>query len=243
MANNVELNLGSGGSVVALEDVAGVKYQQVKLIDGTPASTTPIGTAANPLRIDPTGSTTQPVSAASLPLPEGAATAAKQDTGNTSLATIAAKDFATQTTLSALNAKVIACDTGAVVISSGVITSITNAVAVTGTFFQATQPVSGTVTGQATATAAVPAYTEAAASNLSQDLTGHLRTRIAALVSEAVPVYIDGDVKPLSLNSEGRLRVSVVPAPEYMEFFEPFNFGGNVDVWAISPSSPWSALQ
>lgn len=32
------------------------------------------GTATNPLRIDPTGTTTQPISAASLPLPTGAAT-------------------------------------------------------------------------------------------------------------------------------------------------------------------------
>lgn len=35
---------------------------------------TELGTAAAPLRIDPTGSTTQPISAASLPLPTGAAT-------------------------------------------------------------------------------------------------------------------------------------------------------------------------
>jgi len=40
-----------------------------------------------------------------ISLPTGAATEAKQDTGNSSLATIAAKDFATQTTLSALNTK------------------------------------------------------------------------------------------------------------------------------------------
>ena len=38
-------------------------------------------------------------------LPTGAATEAKQDTGNSALSTIAAKDFATQTTLSALNSK------------------------------------------------------------------------------------------------------------------------------------------
>lgn len=45
-----------------------------------PASGGPVagGTGTNPLRVDPTGSTTQPVSAASLPLPTGAATAAKQ---------------------------------------------------------------------------------------------------------------------------------------------------------------------
>jgi hypothetical protein len=40
-----------------------------------------------------------------ITLPTGAATEAKQDTGNTSLSTIAAKDFATQTTLAALNGK------------------------------------------------------------------------------------------------------------------------------------------
>lgn len=77
------------------------------------------------------------VEASSLPLPSNAA----QETGG-NLATIAGKDFATQTTLAALNAKVTACNTGAVVISSGTITNITNSVAVTGTFWQATQPVS-----------------------------------------------------------------------------------------------------
>ena len=42
-------------------------------------SGTEIGTASTPIRTDPTGSTTQPISAASLPLPTGAATAANQD--------------------------------------------------------------------------------------------------------------------------------------------------------------------
>ncbi len=39
---------------------------------------TEIATASDPLRTDPTGTTTQPVSAASLPLPSGAATSAAQ---------------------------------------------------------------------------------------------------------------------------------------------------------------------
>lgn len=134
---------------------------------------TELGTSAAPVRVDPTGTTaqpvtgtfwqaTQPVSAASLPLPSGAATestlnsigallvsgipvtalpaglatGAKQDAGNTSLASIDSK-------LSALTA----CDTGAVVIAGG-------SVAVTGTFWQATQPISATAlplpTGAAT---------------------------------------------------------------------------------------------
>lgn len=47
-------------------------------------------------------SETQPVSAASLPLPSGASTEAKQDAAITQLTSIAGEDFATQTTLAAL---------------------------------------------------------------------------------------------------------------------------------------------
>lgn len=43
------------------------------------------GTSTNPIRTDPTGTTTQPVSAASLPLPSGAATLAEQQTQTTAL--------------------------------------------------------------------------------------------------------------------------------------------------------------
>ena len=64
------------------------------------SSSTEVGTAANPLRVDPTATTTQPISATALPLPTGAAL----ETGG-NLATIAGKDFATQTTLAAIKAK------------------------------------------------------------------------------------------------------------------------------------------
>lgn len=82
-----------------------------------------------------------PVSAASLPLPSGAATSAKQDTGNTSLSSIDGKitacntgavvvsssalpsGAATEGTLSTLNGKVTACNTGAVVVSSSALPS------------------------------------------------------------------------------------------------------------------------
>lgn len=47
------------------------------------------GTATDPLRIDPTGSTTQPISAASLPLPTGAATEATLSTIDADTSTIA----------------------------------------------------------------------------------------------------------------------------------------------------------
>lgn len=48
-------------------------------------SGTEIGVAGAPIRTDPTGTTTQPVSASSLPLPTGAATLAEQQTQTTAL--------------------------------------------------------------------------------------------------------------------------------------------------------------
>jgi len=70
-----------------------------------------IGTASAPVRTDPTGTTTQPVSASSLPLPTGASTSAKQDT-------IIGHVDGIETTLSSLDGKVTACNTGAVTISA-----------------------------------------------------------------------------------------------------------------------------
>lgn len=49
------------------------------------------GTSTSPIRVDPTGTTTQPVSAASLPLPAGASTSALQTSGNSSLTSIDGK--------------------------------------------------------------------------------------------------------------------------------------------------------
>lgn len=72
MANNVTLPATGSGSatpVVATEDIAGVQFQAVKLVDGTVGSTTPIplvATLENGLDVDVTRSA----------LPSGAATEA-----------------------------------------------------------------------------------------------------------------------------------------------------------------------
>ena len=47
MADNTILNVGSGGDTIADEDVAGIKYQRVKIVDGTVAGTTPMKIDAN----------------------------------------------------------------------------------------------------------------------------------------------------------------------------------------------------
>lgn len=79
MADNVAITAGSGTSV-ATDDVAGIHFQRVKLVDGTADSAAAIpGDAANGLDVDVTRvQGTVAVSAAALPLPSGAATAAKQ---------------------------------------------------------------------------------------------------------------------------------------------------------------------
>lgn len=110
MANNIAVTEGSGKSV-ATEDISSVQYQKIKLIDGTPGSTTPVGTASNPLNV------TMP----SATLPTGAATSMKQDTGNSSLASIDTKvsDVATQTTLALIKAKTDNLDTALSGIKTG----------------------------------------------------------------------------------------------------------------------------
>lgn len=85
-ANNVPTSLLSGGVDQGNPAVI-AKAWPVEVTDGTDV----LGTAAHPLRCDPTGTTPQPVTMSSAPLPSGGATAARQDTGNTSVASIDTK--------------------------------------------------------------------------------------------------------------------------------------------------------
>jgi hypothetical protein len=93
MADNFAFTEGSGKTGAA-DDIGGVLYPRVKLdwgadgvandVDTAAGKALPvqlrdtsgneIGTSSHPVRVDPTGTTTQPVSAATLPLPSGAAT-------------------------------------------------------------------------------------------------------------------------------------------------------------------------
>lgn len=147
MADNVAVTAGSGTTIGADEVVDGtlgtVKVQYVKLMDGTLDGTTKgvigaaglkvdlSGTAANSTAVKVDNSAvTQPVSAASLPLPTGAATAAKQPAlgtaGTASADVISVQGVASMTALK---------------VDGSAVTQ-----PVSGTFWQATQPVSGTVT-------------------------------------------------------------------------------------------------
>ncbi len=107
---------------------------------------------------------TQPVSAASLPLPSGAATEAKQDTQLTALQLIDDPVFVDDAAFTAATSKVMMIggqyqsspnalddgDAGSILLDSShrqvVVVATAPTTAVTGTFWQATQPISGTVT-------------------------------------------------------------------------------------------------
>lgn len=108
--------------------------------------------------------TTSPVSASSLPLPTGAATAAKQDTGNTSL--------------SSIDGKITAVNTGAVVVSSGSVTANagtnlnTSALALSATQTdrsQFTKITDGTRDGTVKAASTLPALTDTAIVTTQRD--------------------------------------------------------------------------
>jgi len=108
MADNLTLNSGTGGATLSTDEVTRATVTQhvqyVKLMNGTDGAIDVIpGDATNGLTVNlgtnndvtVTGTVTvdgsgvtQPVSAASLPLPSGASTAANQSTANTALAAI-----------------------------------------------------------------------------------------------------------------------------------------------------------
>lgn len=110
-------------------------------VEQTDGAGTVIGTATHPTRVDPTGTTTQPVSASSLPLPAGASTSALQTTGNASLALIDGK-LATlgQKTMAGSEPVVIASDQTPVPVNNPLQSGTWNYVA-------ATLTGAGTVTG------------------------------------------------------------------------------------------------
>jgi hypothetical protein len=165
MADNFPLTPGSGRNAATDQvaysgDTADVQLVRPVLVTGSEGSKTVVdlaGDASNGLDVDVTRvQGTVAISAASLPLPSGAATAAKQPAlgtaGSASADVVTVQGVASMTPLRVDGSAATQPVSGTVGISGGV--------AVTGTFWQATQPVSGTVTANAgTGTFAVSAAT------------------------------------------------------------------------------------
>lgn len=154
----------------------------IEVTDGTNI----LGTVTHALRIDPTGTTTQPVSVSNFP---GVQTVNLTQVANSTLT--APSNYGT-------------APTGTVV---GVNAFVTNAVAVTGTFWQATQPVSGTVT----ANAGTGTFTVSDSNFIAQGSTtsGQKGLLLQGAVTTADPSYATAQTSPISLNTSGQLRVTL----------------------------------
>ena len=156
---------------------------------------------------------TQPVSAVSLPLPTGAATAANQATEITSLANLDAalsSRLAEATFAGRINTqgqKTMAASTPIVIASD-----------------QSAVPITGSISANSSADV-VGADGDAGytvgdlAKNLTQTDDGRLRIAAAGKVSDARESYTDGEVKSLSLTPDGRLRVATSVSYSELEFF------------------------
>lgn len=64
----------------------------------------------------------------------------------------------------------------------------------------------------------------------AEDASGPM---VQAMVDDAPPAYLDGEVRPLSLNSQGRLRVAAV-------IVDPAEIWNSLDKNQWADCSPWS---
>ena len=106
MANgNITIDEGTGKKTSAYShsEDAETKYLQRHALNNSAG--TEIATLSNPIRVDPTGVTAQPVSAASLPLPSGASTSANQSVEQTLVGAVTETAPATDTASSGLNGR------------------------------------------------------------------------------------------------------------------------------------------
>jgi len=236
MADNTILNPGAGGDTIRDVDKGGLKTQVVMLDIG--------GAGAEALF---TGAVTITSGAVTV---SGVATAAKQDTGNTSL--------------SSIDGKIVAVNTGAVVVSSGSITANAgtnlntsllaleaggNLATIAGKDFatQATLSLVATAAKQDIGNASLATLASAVDSS-GVSTTTPIGIPAFGLISDTVEKgYIDNELRPLSMNNSGRLRVSTYPADVEMEFFRTKSIcafdvpdltdGG--DPWSLGAASPF----
>ncbi|MEO6293046.1 MAG: hypothetical protein ABIO88_10560 [Burkholderiaceae bacterium] len=142
----------------------------------------------------------------------GASTAALQTTGNTSLANLDVL----------LSTRLKPADTLAGVTLIDTLTGITNPVAVTAAALplpaNAAQEAGGNLAALVTQLTALLVAQGASAPTASGPL-------VQGYVSDSPNNYLDNEVRPLSLNSDGRLRVATTPAATNLDFFgDDFNF-------------------
>jgi hypothetical protein len=197
-----------------------------------PASGGPVagGTSTNPLRTDPTGTTTQPVSAASLPLPALAATSTKQSDGSQKTQIVDGSGNVIGATANALDVNI---KSGSVTANAGTNLN-TSALALE----------AGNL---ATIAGAIKAEDAAHASGHSGIMALAVRQASPADMSAGAT---DGDYEPLQIGATGRLWASAtidsaLPAGANAIGKLAANAGvniGDVGVTAVTPGTGATAL-
>lgn len=192
MADNVTANAGSGGAVFATDDVAGVHYPFTKIAFGaldTANVVTSTTTHPFPVALSDTDNAVLDAMVVDLAAMEVLQTSILADTAAMVIDLAAIEVLATTIAgdTTSIDSKITACNTGAVVVASGTLTGITNSVAVTGTFWQATQPVSGTFwqETQPVSLASVPSHAVTNAGTFAVQVSGDALTALQ-LIDNAV---------------------------------------------------------
>lgn len=135
-------------------------------------------------------------------------------------------------------------------IDGGTITSITNPVAVTGTFFQATQPISAVALPLPTgASTLAEQQTQTTALQLIDNLplaqgaatAGQSGVLAQGAVTTGAPTYTTGNTNPLSLNTAGGLRVDGSAVTQPISGTVAATQSG---IWTVQPgntpnTAPW----
>jgi len=184
---------GSGVTQPVSGSVSVSNFPATQTVDGTVA-------VSGTVSVDGSG-VTQPVSAAALPLPSGASTSALQTSGNTSLATIAGDT-------TSIDGKTPALGQAAMTASVPVaLASDQSALAVTGTFFQATQPVSASALPlpSGASTSALQTSGNTSLSTIAGDTTsidGKTPALGQAVMAASVPVAIASDQDSLTVETD-----------------------------------------
>jgi len=218
--DNLDVLLSSRASeatLLLIKDTDGIK----KIVDPLPAGTNTLGKVdqgvggVSAWKVDGSA-VTQPVSAASLPLPSGAATSALQTQPGVDIGDVTINNAAGAASVNIQDGGNSITVDGTVAISGSVAVTgpLTDtqlraaAVPVSGTFFQATQPVSGTITANIGTSGSLALDATLAKLTVTQGaaLGTNTQAMVGGSVTTAAPAYTTGQISPLNLTTEGALR-------------------------------------
>lgn len=239
ISGTVTITDGSGAVNVIVDSGVVTTITNVVHVDDN-SGTLSIDDGAGSITVDGTFfQATQPVSAASLPLPTGAATLAEQQNQTTALQIIDDWDESDRAKVNTIVGQV------GVQGGAGVSTALTQRVAIA----TDANTIGGAVVALADALEVEDnaGYVDGATGQrLTQTIDGRLRVAVAGVVSAERESYEPASVRSLSITTDGRLRVSSSSSASFIELFREADdlfFGVPVMAkggqWVDVDNNPW----